>query len=744
MARNEDIQLQLMTVFQAELQEHASSLNRGFLALEQEQDPEKREALLAELFRAAHSLKGAARGVGVTDVETLAHKLEDIMSAMRQGELEPLPVIFDALFPIVDALSEALSAYQAGERFAIARRDSLFETLQEVITGDAAPGPSQAAPRSTLTTASSASHEETIRVSTAKLDFIMDDVSELLVARMRSEQRLNELRQLQAQLAERQRSWWGVRAQFHQLQNLSGGAKVDFEKLQAVLDFIRENDSHLKSAQNRAKELTRSFDEDHRRFSMLSDNLQNGVRRVRMLPISNLFDTFPRLVRDLARTQGKEVSLQVTGADTEVDRQILETMKDPLIHLLRNAVDHGIRKPELRAAVGKSSVGTIELRAFPKGNSILIEIIDDGAGIDLRAVRQAAIRRGLITQENAHERSDPETLDLIFTSGLSTQEEVNELSGRGVGLDVVRQNIERLHGIVKVESTFGEKTKFTLILPLTLATSHVLLIQAASQVVAVPTTAVERILRIDSTQIHAIEGRPAIQFNQRWLPLIDLNQVLGFTTRAYSRSDSTKLRVVILGTAEKRLAFQVDALHNTQEVVVKNLGAQLRRVPNVAGATILGSSEVVIILNIADLMKSTHASVEINTLAPVDLATLHHNRVLVVDDSITTRTLEKNILENAGYQVVVAANGQEAWGLVQHEMLDIVISDIAMPRMNGFELTQRIKSDPRYEDIPVVLVTSLESSSDKIRGMEAGADAYVFKSGFDQQNLLETIERLIG
>ncbi len=510
-----------------------------------------------------------------------------------------------------------------------------------------------------------------------------------------------------------------------------------------LLDFLASNEEHLKALSAEMNNLLRRFASDYGRLALLTDDLQDGVRRVRMLPIATIFDLFPRMVRDLAREQGKEVALHIVGADTEVDRQVLETMKDPLIHLLRNAMDHGIEPPDRREAAGKPRRGTVRLQAAQNGNTIVLEVADDGAGIDLEAVRRAAIARGLLTAQEAAGLSDRETVQLIFRSGLSTLPQVTDLSGRGVGLDVVRENLKRLHGIVKVDTAPGQGTTFTLTLPLTMATSHVLLVEVAGQMVAVPTTTVERILRVDATSVGSIEGKPAIRANGQSLPLVSLAQVLELPRAKAPLVADQKIPVVVLGVVERRMAFRVDGLQGTQEVVIKSLGRQLSQARNVAGATILGTGQVVMILNVADLIKSAQIGPAVAAPSPVETREVARRPVLVVDDSITTRTLEKNILENAGYQVLVAADGEEAWALVQGEPLDAVVADISMPRMDGFVLTEKIKGDERFQDLPVVLVTSLESPQDRIRGLEAGADAYITKSTFDQRELLETIERLI-
>jgi two-component system chemotaxis sensor kinase CheA len=519
-----------------------------------------------------------------------------------------------------------------------------------------------------------------------------------------------------------------------------------------LLDFLARNEEHLKDLSADVEGLLHRFASDYGRLTLLTDDLQDEVRRVRMLPIATLFDLFPRMVRDLARERDKEVTLHVVGADTEVDRQVLEIMKDPLTHLLRNAVDHGIEPPDRREAAGKPRRGTIRLRAAQKGNTIVLGVADDGAGIDLEAVRRAAVKRGLLTAQEAAGLSNQEAIQLIFRSGLSTLSQVTDLSGRGVGLDVVRENLEQLHGLVEVDTAPGRGTTFTLTLPLTLATSHVLLVEVAGQTVAVPTTTVKRILRVEAASVGRIEGRPAIRADGQPLPLVSLAQVLelsqacpepGRRVEAPLAPDQ-KIPVVVLGVVEKRIAFRVDGFRGTQEVVIKSLGRQLSRVRNVAGATILGTGQVVMILSVADLVKSAQVGPAVAAPPPVEVREVIRRRVLVVDDSITTRALERNILESAGYEVLVAADGEEAWALVQGEPLDAIAADIAMPRMDGFVLTEKVKGDERFKELPVVLITSLESPQDKIRGMEAGADAYITKSTFDQRELLETIERLIG
>lgn len=759
--RREEIKQRLIATFQAELGEHLGTLNKSLLALEEGPSQEKRELLLAVLFRAAHSLKGAARVVELRDIETIAHRLEDVLGAIQRGDLSPTRELFNHLFPAVDALREAMAAHLRGESLPVEQRELLLAGLEAVLQGGASspyvppepkqesvasisvssPGLDEVTPRSPAAPLQGASaFGETIRVGTAKLDALMAGVGELLVARMRAEQHLSDLQTLWQQLALWEHSWRQIQTSYNHLQQ-QNGQRSDVAPL---LDFLGRNEEYLKALSAGMNRMLHSFASQSRRLTMLTDDLRDGVHQMRMLPIATLFDFFPRMVRDLARERGKEVTLQVEGADTEVDRQVLEAMKDPLTHLLRNAVDHGIDPPDRRRAAGKPQRGTIHLRASQKGSTIVLEVADDGVGIDLEAVRRAVVERGLLTAQEVAGLSQRETLELIFRSGLSTSDQVTDLSGRGVGLDVVRENLDQLHGLIEVDTACGQGTTFTLSLPLTMATGHVLLVKVAGETVAVSTTTVERILRVDAADVGCIENKPAMRVNGQLLPLVSLAQVLELPRAKARLAPDQKMPVIVLGMAKKRVAFWVDGLQGTQEAVIKRLGCQLSRVRNVAGATILGSGQVVMILNVADLLKSAHAGRAVTAPLPMQARDVARRRLLVVDDSISTRTLEKNILESSGYQVLVAADGQEAWALVQSEHVDAVVADINMPLMDGFDLTEKIKSAERFRELPVILVSSLESPQDKIHGLEVGADAYITKGTFDQGQLLETIGRLIG
>ncbi|MFP4476268.1 MAG: response regulator [Desulfatibacillaceae bacterium] len=853
MDRKEKIRRQLLVTFQAELEEHLATLNRDLMALEEGRDQQQRAALVSELFRAAHSVKGASRAVGIREIEVVAHRVEDVLGAIQRDELALVPELFDLLFPAVDALGEAMAASQEGRAVDKDHQEELLAGLDAALRGEKVagfsgakkrpvdkatrsagqkPGKSGApkkeaapplpdleeddelpswdpatpefptpddelpswdepaveaegepwaafAPGKKKTSAEKwrrrrtsaekppagtgeegesmaraaeiaqsargaggAPGEKTIRVTTDKLDTLMARMGELVVARMRTTRRLDQMEELQQRMIRWQKSWRQMRNVYKHIQQ----NQERYSEIEALVQFLAENEEHLNQMDHGVSELHNSFAQDCDRLALITDELQDSVRRVRMLPVATVFDLYPRMVRDLARDKGKEVRLLIEGEETEVDRQVLDAMKDPLTHIIRNALDHGIDFPEDREAQDKPRRGTIRLKAAQQGGTIILEVSDDGKGIDTEKLKQVAVDRGVITAREAASLGRHDAMDLIFRSGLSTQSEITDISGRGVGLDVVRENIKQLQGLIQVNTEIGRGTTFTLTLPLTLATSQVLMVKVDGETVAVPTIAVDRILQIEPKRLGSIEGKPAVVVDGRPVPLISLGRVLELSSDGDTVVEGQKISIIVLGVAEKRLAFRVEGLRDTQEVVIKNMGRQLSRVRYVAGATILGSGDVVIILNVSDLVKAAHETVGITTVsaAPAKAEIQRKNRVLVVDDSITTRTLEKNILESAGYQVLVAADGEEAWSLLQSDHPDVVVSDVDMPRLNGFGLTEKVKADDRTRDIPVVLVTSLESPKDKLKGMEAGAEAYIVKGSFDQSELLETIERLIG
>jgi two-component system chemotaxis sensor kinase CheA len=520
----------------------------------------------------------------------------------------------------------------------------------------------------------------------------------------------------------------------------------------------------LEALEAKVRSLREIFEQDQRSLRHMVDDHLEAMKQVLMLPVSTMVQIFPKMVRDLAREQGKEVSLDLRGTEIEIDKRILEELKDPLIHLVRNCVDHGIEKPEKRLSEGKSRGGTLTV-TFNAKDSRQVEILisDDGGGIDLEKVRAAAEREGLLTAEAADKLDAQATLALIFQSGLTTSEIITDLSGRGLGLAIVREKAEKLGGSVTVETHPGTGTTFRLLVPLTLATFRGILVKAYQQVFVLPSAHVERALRMNLNEIKTIENHETIRLDGQILSLVKLGEILeltqhnneagggeGFGRQRKDKKATVKeaaptghVPVLILVSAGERLAVQVDEVLAEEEVLVKGLGRQLRRVRNIVGVTVLGGGAVVPVLNVADLMNSALRPGTVFGTPALEKASVHTNRVLVAEDSITARTLLKNILETGGYQVTTAVDGADAFTQLRSGEFDLLVSDVDMPRMSGFELTTKIREDKKLAELPVILVTALESRPDRERGIEVGANAYIIKSSFDQSNLLEVIERLL-
>ncbi len=758
MGLSEEIRQRLINSFKTEQAEHVQKINQGLLALEKNAlDPDACQELLKEIFREAHSLKGAARAVGLTTTEGLGHALEEVLLKARDGQIAFSPELFDLLYQTLDAVELVLARVEAGDASPSPEVLDLLARLRKAAEGSGGeqgstdiktPAPSPQAPAPTQ--APAPMPDETIRVSVNKLDALMGQFSELLGAKIRAEQRLAEVRQMQAMAAEWHKASLGLRSHANRLVRLGfNNGHGDLNRaagskdVAALLTFLATNQEQLRTFNSQANGLYRQLANDTLRLSLIIDELQEEIKRVRMLPLATITATFGRMVRDLAREQGKQINLSVLGGETELDKRVLEQIKDPLIHLLRNAVDHGIESPDARTGAGKEAEGQIELEASQQGNIVIIRVHDDGAGLDLAAIRSAVSRKGLLKAEEVEKLTDGEVADLIFTSGLSTSRLITDISGRGVGLDVVRQKVEELHGTLAVDFEAGGGTEFRLMLPLTLASSRGLLVQAGGQLFALPLTTVERMVQVAQGEVAQVEGQAAITYQGKPVALARLDEILELPA---APGDEERLTVVIVGVAEKRLGLIVDGLAGEQEIVMKSLGKQLAKIGGIAGATVLGTGQVILVLHAGDLVKLAGRQRSrrpvVTTQTP--LAIRQAKTILVVDDSITTRTLEKNILEAAGYQIRLATDGEEALGLLVSERLPhLIISDINMPRLDGFGLTQRVKGDARTNEIPVILVTSLDSPADKARGIEVGADAYIVKSRFDQGNLLETIEQLV-
>ena len=805
--KEEELLKKLREAFNSEAQERLISLSSGLLELEKTSEPDKQKPILEVVFREAHSLKGAARAVNLTNIETLCQSVESVFSALKREEIPLSPELFDTLHYSVGVI-ENLSAASIEDQSIQSKEDlaTLIKQLEDLKQGavkneveekkseesaekdaplkagtteieqevheidrgkteekgrdrrqgtddreqkgvhEAKLSKPNEAPVETHTVRSRPVISETVRISTSKLDSLLLKAEELISLKLVSTQHMRNLKDITNSLKHWKKRWTGVETDVRVLRKQVQSPSA----LVRSLEFLDWSRDYIQSLEREINTLSKASEQNQRSLAGMVDDLLDDMKKATMLPFSTLFGLFPRMVRDISRDQGKEVDLVLNGEEIEIDRRVLEEMKDPMIHILRNTIDHGIEILEKRIGKQKPPKGTINLTVSQtEGNKIEIFISDDGDGIDLTKVKEKAIKQGIISEKDAEDMKDQEAAYLIFRSGVSTSPIITQISGRGIGLAIVQEKVEELGGLISVESEPGKGSCFRMQLPVTLATFRGVLVQVADDLFIVPCSHVECVLSIEEDKVKTVENRATIPLNGRVLPLLGLSDVLKLPNQKGQNNDKEYVTVIVLGAGEKRIAFSVEKIMDEQEVLVKNLGKQLSRVPYLAGATILGTGKVVPILNVNDLLKSPTEAIPIHLKTKltedkedsVDVSL--KKSILVVEDSITSRMLIKNILEAAGYLVKTAVDGLDAYTILRTEEFDLVVSDVEMPRMNGFELTAKIRSDTKLSEIPLVLVTSLDSSENRERGVDVGANAYIAKGSFDQSNLLEVINRLI-
>ena len=562
---------------------------------------------------------------------------------------------------------------------------------------------------------------DTVRIPVTKLDALLALSGELRVAQIRAATRSAQLKVLLTAM---------------------NGERLRWRRRQAdpvqLLERFRER---TREAMKQLELLERQLTLDNAQLKTLTQVLEDEVLGARLLPAATLLPPLERLVRDLSQQLGKRVRLTASGADVQLDRRIVNALRDPLMHMVRNALDHGIETPQLRAERGKPLEGQLLLHVASDGATVQLDLSDDGAGIDVVAVQRRAVAKGLI--DASQPLSAARVHELIFEPGFSTAATVTETSGRGVGMDVVRENVTQIGGRIALRSQAGLGSTFVLRLPVQLATSRVLLVRLSdAQLVALPTRDLERTGRVRPSEISAVGGSSSLQFDGQALPVASLGALLGVAAAPVGEW----LEYVVLNGHGQRLACAVAALVGEQEIVVKRLSYPLQGLAHLSGAALLGSGELVPILNVVAIFERHaqggggvfHAPSASNQ-PPAE----QRRRILVVDDSVTTRTLERSILEAAGFETRTATDGLQALELLRTFNAELVLSDVEMPHLDGFGLTEEIRRDPRTQHIPVILVTSLDKPEHKDRGALAGADAYIIKGEFNQQTLLETIGRLL-
>ena len=717
---------ELRGIYKESSKEHLQKLEAGLLALEKNPEENSR---LEELMREAHSLKGDSRITEVESVENIAHVVEDLFSSIIKKEVKLTPEISDRLYEAVDGMTklveEAVTGNPSGVNVA-----EILSKLRGKIPNVALEKPKveqpKSKPKTLVKTVGESYRIDTIRVKTEDLDALMTQAGELTVTKIR-------IAHLGAQVEE-VASLWEELQNSKQQRNVLGEEIINYEeRLNKIIEQLKTT-----SQENSA------------RLDLISGELEEKIRTLRLLPLSTVFNLFPRMVRDLAKEEGKEVELIIEGGETVADKQILEEIKDPLMHILRNAIDHGIETPEERENLGKPRQATLYLRGAQSGSNIYIEISDDGRGLEIEKIKKTAIEQGIVRQEELATMTENQIQNLIFTHGFSTRNFITEVSGRGVGLDVVRTNIERLKGNIELESVVGQGCTFRLSLGTTLATANVLLVDVQGIVHAIPIEFVQSNLLISFNDIFTIEGKQTIILNKQAVSVANLADILELSdiNTNQNQRNQNRLTCVLLNIGKERLGVLVDRVLDTQDVVIKPQSKLLKRVRNVSGATILGTGEVCMILNPQDLLASVHNNSNSGNFfdrQPLQAVEKEKTKpvILLADDSIAVRTQEKRILDAAGYEVITAVDGVDGLNKLKNRHFDAIISDVQMPNLDGLSFTAKVRNHPEYNEIPVILVTSLGSDEDKRKGAEAGANAYIVKGKFNQDVLLETLERLV-
>ncbi|GMU07302.1 hybrid sensor histidine kinase/response regulator [Corallococcus caeni] len=706
----------LLDSFLEELEGHVVSLNRDLLALEQA--PARAKELIPGLLRTLHSVKGASRAASAAMVENACHRMEEVLEPLIHGRT-PTPDLFELCFATVDALDDAGRRLAARQELAGSPLEALLPQLEQAAHGlppqapAPVPGPS---PKPSQPPASEEAEPELpvpaqvsgetlpVRVSGQKLDALLGRSGELRVAMLRLEGHAESLEALRDDVA-------GLRETVR-------GTKSETTLRRVELELAR---------------VARVLAQDRRALFQSSTGLDDEVRRSRMLPFEEGCTGLERAARDVAHGLGRRVRMEVHGGGLDLDRSLLQSLREPLLHLVRNAVAHGLEAPEERVRHGKPEEGRVVLSARLRGSRVEVAVEDDGRGLDLEALRERARARGLEVPED-----DEEAARLVFLPGLSTAAKVTAVSGRGVGLDVVRAQVEALRGSVEVAFKAGQGTRFTLDVPLTLSTLRVLLVAVGGQTLALASEGVDRLLRLSPSDVREVEGRMSWVTPDALVPLASLAAVLDLPAGPPKARPSA----VVLSAGTAQAALVVDEVIAEQEVLVRSLGSRVKRARHVAAAAVMPDGRMALLLSPASLVRAAGGRPSAHFF-PTPKEQAARRRVVLADDSPTTRMLEQSILEGAGYDVTACADGAEAWERLQAGGADAMVMDVEMPRMDGFQVTEAVRASPRFGRVPVVLVTSREKPEDKARGLQAGASAYIVKSAFDPTSLLETLRRLL-
>jgi two-component system sensor histidine kinase and response regulator WspE len=715
----------LLSLFQLEAKTQALKLSDGLIALESEHSP----VALEELMRAAHSLKGAARIVGHEGVAAIAHELEECFVAAQAGKLEISGSQIDVLLRSVDLMGETAlvdpEATLTGH--ATLAREAMLAALRSIERGGS---PNSAAPDPAANGNGASPPKARLDVASYDTERLLTLASEALVA-------TRALVSTVESDGGHQRSDQEIERVFDVLRAAFRNARTDAPP---ALDTLHAAVASVLSAR---REHALALDTVSQRVSSAVSHLYEGVLDARMLPFGDGIVGLPRLVRDTARTLGREVTLITSGETTPVDREVLRRLDAPLGHLIRNAVDHGIEPGHERLEKGKSPRGTIRVEARHGGGRLLVSVQDDGRGLDFAAVRARVISRGLAEPQAVAEMSDAELSHFLFLPGFTMRDEVTPISGRGVGLDAVQMSVREIGGDVRLVHPPSGGMRFDMQLPLTLSVIRALVVLIGDEPYAFPLARVHRIVRVESSELSSVEGRQHFTLDGRQVGVVWGHQLLDIGASAAGESMS----VVVIGDHEATWGIVVDRFMGEQELVLRGLDARLQKVQDVGGASLLPDGSPLLVLDVDDVMRTASTLAAGGRLDPMrkeSAPAKTKKRVLVVDDSLTVRELERKMIESLGYTVDVAVDGMDGWNAMRAGRYDLVVTDVDMPRMDGIELVALIKRDPALKSIPVMIVSYKDRDEDRRRGLDAGADYYLTKGSFYDETMLRAIEDFIG
>lgn len=774
--------------------------------VELENRPEDLE-LLNRIFRVAHTIKGSGSFLNFSVLTHLTHHMEDVLNKARHGELTITPDIMDVVLESIDFMKKLLNAIRDTGTDAntgldsdianvVARLDAISkgESPQDIPASQES-STTQEAPQSQAPQEASNNTQEEVDYSNMSPEEVEKEIERLLNQRQEEDKKKREEKRAKGELQDIQ-----APSEIEQTPNATPAAKapesqkqpevnatpakqteakpqikprqeenktlatsveqtirVDVKRLDSLMNLIGE----LVLGKNRLIKIYNDVEERYEgekfleelnqvvaSVSMVTTDIQLAVMKTRMLPIGRVFNKFPRMVRDLSRELGKNIELVISGEETELDKSIVEEIGDPLVHLIRNACDHGIESKEERMAAGKKEQGTVELKAYNEGNHIVVEITDDGKGMDPATLKAKAIEKGIIGEREADTMTDREAYSLIFKAGFSTAKVVTNVSGRGVGMDVVKTNIEKLNGIIDVDSTYGEGTTLKLKIPLTLAIIQSLLVGVQEEYYAIPLASVIETVRISQDEIYTVENKSVLRLRNEVLPLVRLADIFGVDSVF---DNSEQAYVVVIGLAENKIGVIVDFLIGQEEVVIKSLGSYLKGTEGIAGATIRGDGRVTLIVDIAAMMQmAKQVKVSVTKLAQENEKKKEKNspsdyNVLIVDDSMTDRAIMKKSLKPLGISVSEATNGMEALDIVKNgdKAFDAILIDIEMPKMDGYTLAGEIRKYAKFKNLPLIAVTSRTSKTDRMRGVESGMTEYITKP-YSPEYLMNVVKRNIN